>query len=391
MKSYLKYLIKKRFPVYLSAFVIFMILFFSINNVANVLNEVKIDGGKTYIVSRWIFLVYIISFAIALGVIVPFEFAFKMKNITANQAYSLPIKREKLYLTKFIFGFLEIVVPFTLAYGISVVSLLPIHPYVNMLGFLVFYGLLIVIGVLFYSFEVFVYCQANNVVDGIIFIALASILPFAVAFVVLFDITGTSSATYPFNPSYFCPEYSFSIADDIAKCVLYHNHVYGVTTRWDGTTLVYMSVSYEFKITVQYIVIICFFVALGIASFIGQFFASKNFKSEDAGQRSESWFGYKLYIPIVIISFSHIIGNASVVFYFICLISAYLLYVLYKRSFKLNKKTWIILACVLTGATVAYVVGFTSSDIIRQNYYNKRYGNYYTKVLFNSISNRMLA
>lgn len=390
MKSYLKYLIKKRFPVYLSAFVIFLILFFSINNVANMLRETNSENGKIYIVSSAIFLVYIISFAIALGVIVPFEFAFKMKNITANQAYSLPIKREKLYLTKFIFGFLEMVVPFTLAYGISVVSLLPIHPYVNMLGFLVFYGLLIVIGFLFYSFEVFVYCQANNVVDGIIFIALASILPFAVAFVVLFDITGTSTTTYPFNPSLFCPEYSFSIADNIAKCVLYHNHVYEVTTRWDGMTIVYMSVSYEFKITAQYIVGICFFVTLGIASFIGQFFASKNFKSEDAGQRSESWFGYKLYIPIVIISFSHIIGNASVVFYFICLISAYLLYVLYKRSFKLNKKTWIILACVLIGATVAYVVGFTSSDVIRQNYYNKRYG-YYTEVLFNSISNRMLA
>ncbi|RIA75887.1 hypothetical protein EI71_01060 [Anaeroplasma bactoclasticum] len=388
MKSFLKYLIKKRFPVYLSAFVIFLILFFSINNVPNMLRETNSENGKIYIVSSAIFLVYIISFAIALGVIVPFEFAFKMKNITANQAYSLPIKRERLYLTKFIFGFLEIVVPFTLAYGISVVSLLPIHPYVNMLGFLVFYGLLIVIGLLFYSFEVFVYCQANNVVDGIIFIALASILPFAVAFVVLFDITGTSTVAYPFNPSHFCPEYSFSIADDIAKCVLYHNHVFAVTFTYGYGyhDIIYKSVSYKFTMDAQYIVGICFFVALGIASFIGQFFASKNYKSEDAGQRSESWFGYKLYIPIVIISFSHIIGNASVVFYFICLISAYLLYVLYKRSFKLNKKTWIILACVLIGATVAYVVGFTSQDIIRHNYYNKRYGNYYTEVLFNSIS-----
>jgi hypothetical protein len=156
MKSFLKYLIKKRFPVYLYSFVIFLILFFSINNVPNMLRETDSENGKIYIVSSAIFLVYIISFAIALGVIVPFEFAFKMNNITANQAYSLPIKRERLYLTKFIFGFLEIVVPFTLAYGISVVSLIPIHPYVNMLAFLVFYGLLIVIGLLFYSFEVFV-------------------------------------------------------------------------------------------------------------------------------------------------------------------------------------------------------------------------------------------
>jgi tetrahydromethanopterin S-methyltransferase subunit E len=166
--------------------------------------------------------------------------------------------------------------------------------------------------------------------------------------------------------------------------------VYGVTTRWDGTTLVYMSVSYEFKITAQYIVIICFFVALGIASFIGQFFASKNFKSEDAGQRSESWFGYKTYIPVILISFCYIIGNGSIVLYFICLISIYLLYVLYKRSFKLDKKTWIIVACVLIAATVAYVMGFSLQDTLRKNYLNPRYDDYYAKILLNCVSNRML-
>ena len=134
----------------------------------------------------------------------------------------------------------------------------------------------------------------------------------------------------------------------------------------------------------------CIFVVWGIASFIGQFFVSKSFKSEDAGQRSESWFGYKTYIPVILISFCYIIGNGSIVLYFICLISIYLLYVLYKRSFKLDKKTWIIVACVLIAATVAYVMGFSLQDTLRKNYLNPRYDDYYAKILLNCVSNRML-
>ena len=395
MKSYLKYLIKKRFPIYLSAFVIFMILFFSVNNVGSMLLSKDFNGEQVEYVSHDIFLVYIISFAIALGVIVPFEFSFKMKNITANQAYSLPMKREILYWTRFLFGFLEVLVPFTLAFGISILSLFPIYPHVNMLGFLVLYGLLVIVGFLFYSIEVFVYCQANNVVDGIVFILLASVLPFAVSFAVLYTVTGSNSALYPINPRSYFPEFNFSIPNDIAKLVLYHNHVY----QWKLTTVfvdkeyvVYTPVSYELSITTEYVVSMCIFVVWGIASFIGQFFVSKSFKSEDAGQRSESWFGYKTYIPVILISFCYIIGNGSIVLYFICLISIYLLYVLYKRSFKLDKKTWIIVACVLIAATVAYVMGmgFSLEDTLRKNYLNPRYDDYYAKVLLNCVSNRML-
>lgn len=392
MKSYLKYLIKKRFPIYLSAFVIFLILFFSVNNVRSMLLSASVNGEQVEYVSRNIFLIYIISFAIALGVIVPFEFSFKMKNITANQAYSLPIKREILYWTRFLFGFLEVLVPFTLAFGISILSLFPIYPHVNMLGFLAFYGLLVIVGFLFYSIEVFVYCQANNVVDGIVFILLASVLPFAVSFAVLYTITGSNSAAYPINPLSYFPEFNFSIPNDIAKIVLYHNHVYEMKLYVVDIAkeCVNMPVSYKFSITTQYVVSMCIFVVLGIASFIGQFFVSKNFKSEDAGQRSESWFGYKTYIPIILISFCYIIGHGSIVFYFICLISIYLLYVLYKRSFKLNKKTWIIVACVLIAATVAYVMGFSLQDTLHDNYLRYRYGVDYAKILLNCISNRML-
>jgi hypothetical protein len=71
--------------------------------------------------------------------------------------------------------------------------------------------------------------------------------------VVLFDITGTSTVAYPFNPSHFCPEYSSSIADDIAKCVLYHNHVFAVTFTYGYGyhDIIYKSVSYKFTMDAQ--------------------------------------------------------------------------------------------------------------------------------------------
>ena len=379
MKSYFKYLIKKRFPVYLAIFIIFLVLFLSINTIGNVVNSTYIRDRFIKYTSEGIFLVYIISFAIAIGVIVPFEFSFKMKNITANQAYSLPIKREKLYLTKYLFGFLEVLVPFTLAYSLSVLFLAGGHlyEYANMLGFLVFYGLLLAVGIVIYSIEVFVFCQANNEIDGLVFMAFACVLPFLVAF---FIIMNASFGGYTIKdiPYYYILPLIYDLANAVGSYVLFKGHIYNP----------YNMNSYNLNMTPEYIVRISLFAALGIACFIGQYFASKRFKSEDAGQKSESWFGYKTYIPVSMILACYSIFHAEIVFYFIVLISTYLLYVLYRRSFKLNKKTWIVFACVALSETVSYIVGYEVYEFATNQ---PNYHGYFSYVLFNYVSPRILA
>ena len=52
-----------------------------------------------------------------LATIIPiYEFGFKMNKISIDQMYSLPIKREKLYLSRFIIGFLEIIIPLAVSF-----------------------------------------------------------------------------------------------------------------------------------------------------------------------------------------------------------------------------------------------------------------------------------
>jgi hypothetical protein len=54
-------------------------------------------------------ILFITIMACILCTIIPvIEFSFKMSKISIDQMYSLPIKREKLYMAKFISGFIEI-------------------------------------------------------------------------------------------------------------------------------------------------------------------------------------------------------------------------------------------------------------------------------------------
>ena len=103
MRKYFLYLIKKRFPIYLTAFIIFLLLFLVVNREDNMIYEIQ---DFKYL-REGILSVYVISLGIGLAITPIVEFSFKMKKITIDQAYSLPIKREKLYLTRYIIGFLE--------------------------------------------------------------------------------------------------------------------------------------------------------------------------------------------------------------------------------------------------------------------------------------------
>ena len=108
------------------------------------------------------------------------------------------------------------------------------------------------------------------------------------------------------------------------------------------------------KINMNYEPLI-FFSILGVAAFIGQYFMSLGFKSEDAGQRSESWFCYKIMLPVFLIS--TIFSCQNIIIAIIILLCTYLAYVLYRRSFKLDKKTWIIFACVIVLEITSFIIG----------------------------------
>ena len=323
-KSFL-YLIKKRFPIYLTAFIIFLLLFLVVNREDNMIWESQnVKYLRDSIVS-----VYVISLGIGLAITPIVEFSFKMKKITMDQAYSLPIKREKLYLTRYIIGFLEIVVPFTLSYFISLLVIFPwVNAYCNFAGFFAYYGMLLVAGFVVYSILVFFFTKANNVIDGIICTLMATVILWPV-YIMLHTMTHPNVYAY-YSGSYVLYNY-YGYAENFTKMILFNKDII---------------INYEPLII---------FSILGVAAFIAQYFMSLRFKSEDAGQRSESWFCYKVMLPVLLIS--TIFSVQNIIIAIIILLSTYLAYVLYKRSFKLDKKAWIIYACVMVLEITSYIIG----------------------------------
>ena len=325
MRKYFLYLIKKRFPIYLTAFIIFLLLFLVVNREDNMIYEARdFKYLRESIVS-----VYVISLGIGLAITPIVEFSFKMKKITMDQAYSLPIKREKLYLTRYIIGFLEIVVPFTLSYFISLLVIFPwVNAYCNFAGFFAYYGMLLVAGFVVYSILVFFFTKANNGIDGIICTLMATVILWPV-YIMLHTMTHPNVYAY-YSGSYVLYNY-YGYAENFTKMILFNK-----------------------DIIIDYEPLILFSI-LGVAAFIAQYFMSLRFKSEDAGQRSESWFCYKVMLPVLLIS--TIFSVQNIIIAIIILLSTYLAYVLYKRSFKLDKKAWIIYACVMVLEITSYIIG----------------------------------
>jgi hypothetical protein len=252
-----------------------------------------------------------------------------MKKITIDQAYSLPIKREKLYLTRYIIGFLEIVVPFTLSYFISLLVIFPwVNAYCNFAGFFAYYGMLLVAGFVVYSILVFFFTKANNVIDGIICTLMATFILWPV-YIMLEKMIHPDA--YMFYSGSFVLFNYYGYTANFTKMILFNK---GIIIDYEPLIL---------------------FSILGVAAFIAQYFMSLRFKSEDAGQRSESWFCYKVMLPVLLISTIFSVQNIIVAI--IILLSTYLAYVLYKRSFKLDKKTWIIFACVMVLEITSYIIG----------------------------------
>lgn len=100
------------------------------------------------------------------------EFSFKMNKNTVDAFYSLPIKRNKFFLTKYTVVLLEVLIPFTITYFIMVVLVqFKENRYVDLYFFL-YYIEIIAAGTILYSIISFIYTKANTMFDGLILILL---------------------------------------------------------------------------------------------------------------------------------------------------------------------------------------------------------------------------
>ena len=118
-------------------------------------------------------ILFITIMACILCTIIPvIEFSFKMSKISIDQMYSLPIKREKLYIAKFISGFIEILIPVSVVFIFCLLKVLFSNHMYETIYFLPYFVCLILFMFLLYSTITFFFTRGNTVIDGIINIVL---------------------------------------------------------------------------------------------------------------------------------------------------------------------------------------------------------------------------
>jgi hypothetical protein len=87
-----------------------------------------------------------------------------------------------------------------------------------------------------------------------------------------------------------------------------------------------------------------FWALIGIMCFVGYVLLYSKYRADKAEEISDSWFGYKTLIPI----FGPLFALESFDGFSIePIILMYIMYIVYRRSFKLKKRDYIVLAATV--------------------------------------------
>ena len=242
-------------------------------------------------------------------------YSFKMSKRGVDAYYALPIKKGKLYLVKTLVGLLLVLVPFTVMYWSGFLTLLcrAENPY-NMFWYLPAYFGSVLLGVCLFGLNAFLFTRGNTVADGIVFM---------IAYIPLFMML-YCYAIQAFSSSYYRNESAFLTFGGLIE---FGNKMNDLIVRSENVTFSPLT-----------------FVVMPILGALGYalLFALLPYeKGENAEQISDSWFGYKLLIPVYTAFWLALNLNVVDIIGF-CLIAmaATVATVVYQRKFKFHLKWW---------------------------------------------------
>ena len=272
----------------------------------------------------------ITTIALVLSIIIPiFEFQYRMRKLTVDHLYSLPIKRERIFLTHYFVGFLEIMIPVTVSFFYSLLSFATKKHIFEVKYFIIYYFTLYLSVFIIYSFITFIFMRANTVRDGI-FNIIFGFFFFVCVFWLIEKGAQTDSVIRKIdstramciNPistlcDYFQTEMEWAAIEIATNLGYYKNNPVANFALGDVLWLIFNFV-------------------IAIASFILSIILVKKDKSEDSMGISTSWFSYKTMIPFYMYFFSCISVYTSVIIYFFIAIGGYILYVIYRRNVKIK-------------------------------------------------------
>ena len=253
-------------------------------------------------------------------------FGFKLKRSSFEDMLREPTSKRDIFIGRYLSGLLE---TFKISIITFIVFGLVIGFNTGFIGFIfanLFYISVLTLGLIFYTFFSFILLQSNSYQDGFVLIALSIFAPYAL-------IGGVIGFMSLFNDLYV---FDFSVMNSLFMpfgfiCKLY----IGLFTN-------------QLEINKVELILSIIMIVIMASSALGVIFQKSVRKAENANQVSKSPFAYKLFIPLVAISFIFIRSYENPnIYYFIgplVIIATYLLYVLWNRTFRLRKIEFITLA-----------------------------------------------
>ena len=288
-------------------------------------NMINIEGLSIYL--------------LVISVFVPiYEYKVLKSKRGADLYYSLPLSKSRLNLQIYLKGLIQIVVSF-----IAVFILTTLVYIIKDYGLNYFYLFLLfitsLIGVIsLYSFNVFIFSKANNIIDGIIFVGIYLVI----SLLVLFSLDVIFAFNIKFKWIQFSPL----------------NLIFGNNSYFENK-LKYIEVNFFLSFMDYFMFIFWSLLSLSLGAL--SILDNKNTKPENLMEKSNTYFGYTTLVPIITFTLVNISGltldeSFSIVILLIILFAAYVLYVIYERSFKIEPKNILITLGVAILAIILNVI-----------------------------------
>ncbi len=268
--------------------------------------------------------------------------------------YFFPIKREKLALVHYLSGLIQVLFIYSASFFATYAYLAVNTDIYDLRWMMLYYLFSILLGFVLYSVFIFLFAEANTVVDGVIFSLLWIFVIYLIAWQVraellkpaLYD-SGhwASSSGLPSWGIIYAPINNLTeIFQDLIEVnkniVTEGGYSYGQTRAIRAAE--FLKHRYFFYI----------WFVLGLGAAFGYFCNFMKKGAEKAGEISSSWFGYKTLIPAY--AYSLLLFYDSIDIMTILIFSAMLIgYIIYRRGFKFKLSDYIMLGI----GVIVFIIG----------------------------------
>ena len=320
---------------------------------------------------------YAVLLCVLCTVVPVMQFFYRMKQRSVDLWYSLPITRKQLVLVRTLAGLLLVFVPFTIAYwpGVAIVAMRCNELASSVRGFhfqyihyLSCFAQMLLLGTCLFGVNAFLFTRGNSVFDGIFFMLLwCCLLP------VVF-----TSLNLGFEKNYLyyhgdnrinfdtLGTFLFSYSPAVLLTNVFSDFV--LKDPFDSLSFYFLPSGGEGELEGKIVLIVALILPVveGVLAFLGLTLFAEKDKAENASQVSSSWWGYRTLIPAytgvayAILFRIFAIGTFEVeILFFTALIAvgAFVLYFVYRHSFRLKKSDVLsVVISMLGGIVYAYIL-----------------------------------